>query len=273
MTTKPTDDDMRFLDDVTAQETGARSLSIAAQYRQWADEQIEKLRDICKRRDEQLNAGTDEMAKQRRMVTRMERGLASKSEHINELIGERDRARKALDDLRNEVANTSHAKKLLDAEAAVAAYKRENESLNAELTKQLRMVVDQDRQEEKLRRLLTDTRTELRRTMRERDELKGEVEPPAVTKMRDLSETLDAMSEKRKMAQMSTAELRDSAPKGKSFGDAHLGVIDECLTALKRIPSSERPGAVQYLLTRAHSSSWLTPTAPAMQAERPYEGF
>lgn len=120
----------------------------------------------------------------------------------------------------------------------------------------------------KLREMLTDTRALLRKRTSERDDLAAVIrekkESPAVR-------TVDEL--KRQMAKMSPAELRDS---GKSFGDAHLGVIDECLTSLKRIPASERAAAVQYLLSRAHTASWssmIPPPQMSAPGERPYEGF
>lgn len=157
MIDKPSEEALKWA--IEAAEGGQFYSSVTLnKYRQWADEQIEKLRDVCKRRDGQLADAAQQ--------------LEQAESQRDDAVAERDRARKVADEVLLGVANTPPArKKLLDAEAAVAAYKRENESLNAQLAKQRRMVAGQDRREEDLRRTLVDTRTDLRRAIEERERL------------------------------------------------------------------------------------------------------
>jgi DNA repair exonuclease SbcCD ATPase subunit len=52
------------------------------------------------------------------------------------------------------------------------------------------------------------------------------------------------------------ATLNAGTPKGKSYADAELGVIQDCLEALERIPATQRAAVTQYLTSRAHTAAW-----------------
>jgi chromosome segregation ATPase len=58
------------------------------------------------------------------------------------------------------------------------------------------------------------------------------------------------------------AALNAATPKGKSYADAELGVIQDCLEALERIPATQRAAVTQYLTSRAHTAAWGTMPVP-----------
>lgn len=64
------------------------------------------------------------------------------------------------------------------------------------------------------------------------------------------------------------ASLPGEQPKGKSYADAELGVIQDCLEALNRIPANQRAAVTQYLTSRAHTAAWGA--IPQQQAVPPW---
>lgn len=246
MIEKPSDEEMREAFVITADLNSP--VGVLRRYRLWADEQIAQLlerntnqaKSIAELREESDNL-RDDNAKHRN-------DYRLRGEQLAELTAERDSFR----DQANAAINRQ-----IELREKFTELTRVNERQQRVIS---RMEVSIAADKSRLSVELAKSRTGNRNLTAERDRLLREVT--------ELRERVDEFMGTVTVSKPSVPvyEVTESV-KEKVYADAELGVIADCLEAMKRIEPSQRSTVAQYLLSRAQTTAWLNlPQAPAQQA-------
>ena len=259
----------------TASPVLAEAFDTMNQYRHWADAELE----LAAKQEKHLSLQLIEAHADR------DRGTAAKREFGHRLDLKDAKIVELRRDIKRLETNLVVAcQREITKGAEVAAYRRENESFRAENVSKAAKIIDLQETLVSAENLRYDANKKCVELTKERDRARA-----ARDQAVNLQEALvaDLSKEQRqnnrllakvcdscgkassRIDQLRTAEEQqvqldemiatlnaNATPKGKSYADAELGVIQECLNALERIPAAQRSAVTQYLTSRAHSAAW-----------------